>query len=137
MSHADSYRYQIEKQRQQEIARQRVQETTRPFLERFRRLLDDVVREGLDVVVPIEYRDLNSRLIEMESSLDSDPFSVREDSRALADRFHALPRLAQQQRRAQREAERVAAEAFDKRSKRKRKGDYGSGKSLSLLGERV
>ena len=51
MSRADEYRYQIERQRKQELARQRVRETTRPFVERYRSILNDVASPGLDDVI--------------------------------------------------------------------------------------
>ena len=52
MSRADEYRYQIQRQRKQELDRQRVRETTRPFLERYRSVLNDVASQGLGDVIP-------------------------------------------------------------------------------------
>lgn len=112
MSRADRYRYQIEQQRRQELAEQRVRETTRPFLERYRVVLNDVANQGLDDVVPAEFRELNSALRRMESLLESEPFAARDLSRSLGGRIHGLPRLAREQRRLCYEAEQAAAEAF-------------------------
>lgn len=114
MSRADEYRYQIERQRKQELDRQRVRETTRPFLERYRSVLNEVARQGLDEVIPAEFRELSSALWRMEALLESDPFAAREMSRSLGARIHGFPSLARQQRRARQEAEQAAAEAFHK-----------------------
>lgn len=112
MSRADEYRYEIQRQRKQELAQQRVRETTRLFLERYRSVLNDVASQGLDGVVPAEFRELSSELRRMEALLEFDPFAARDMSRALAGRFHGLPRFAHEQRRSRHEAEQAAAEAF-------------------------
>ncbi len=112
MRRADEYRHRIERQRRYELAQQRVRETTRPFLERYRSILDDVISQGLDEVVPMEFRELNSALQLMEGLLDSDPFSARDRSRSMGQRFHALPRFAREQRRSLQDAELATAEAF-------------------------
>ena len=112
MSRADEYRYQIQRQRKQELDRQRVRETTRPFLERYRSVLNDVASQGLDDVIPAEFRELSSELRRMEALLESDPFAARDMSRSLGARIHGLPRFAREQRRSRQEAELAAAEAF-------------------------
>jgi hypothetical protein len=114
MSRADEYRYQIERQRKQELDRQRVRHTTRPFVERYRSVLNDVASQGLDAAVPTEFRELSVELRRMEALLESDPFAARDMSRSLGGRFHGLPRLAREQYRSRQEAERAAAEAFRK-----------------------
>ena len=114
MSRADEYRYQIERQRKQELDRQRVRHTTRPFVERYRSVLNDVASQGLDAAVPAEFRQLSTELRRMEALLESDPFAARDMSRSLGGRFHGLPRLAREQYRSRQEAERAAAEAFRK-----------------------
>ena len=112
MSRADEYRYQIQRQRKQELDRQRVRETTRPFLERYRSVLNDVASQGLGDVIPAEFRELSSDLQRMEALLESDPFAARDMSRSLGARIHGLPRFAREQRRSRQEAELAAAEAF-------------------------
>ena len=112
MSRADEYRYQIQRQRKQELDRQRVRDTTRPFLERYRSVLNDVASQGLDDVIPAEFRELSSELRRMEALLESDPFAARDMSRSLGARIHGLPRFAREQRRSRQEAELAAAEAF-------------------------
>jgi len=112
MSRADEYRYQIQRQRKQELDRQRVRETTRPFLERYRSVLNDVASQGLGDVIPAEFRELSSDLQRMEALLESDPFAARDMSRSLGGRFHGLPRFAREQRRSRQEAELAAVEAF-------------------------
>lgn len=114
MSRADEYRYQIQRQRKQELDRQRVRETTRPFLERYRSVLNDVVSQGLEDLVPAEFRELSSELQRMEALLESEPFAARDMSRSLGARIHGLPRFARNQRRSRQEAEIAAAEAFRK-----------------------
>lgn len=114
MSRADEYRYRIERQRLQELAEQRVRETTRPFVERYRSLLNDVASQGLDDVIQDEFRELDSELRRMEALLHADPFAAREMSRSLGGRYHGLPRLAREQRRFRQEAEKAATEAFRK-----------------------
>lgn len=114
MSRADEYRYQIERQRRQELARQRVRETTHPFIERYRSVLTDVISQGLDALVAEEFRELSIALDRMETLLDSDPFAARDMSRSLGGRFHGLPRFAREQHRSRQEAELAAAEAFRK-----------------------
>ena len=112
MSRADEYRYQIERQRKQELDRQRVRETTRPFLERYRSVLNEVASQRLDDVIPAEFLELSSELRRMEALLESDPFAARDMSRSLGARIHGLPRFAREQRRSRQEAELAAAEAF-------------------------
>lgn len=114
MSRADEYRYQIQRQRKQELDRQRVRETTRPFLERYRSVLNDVASQRLDDVIPAEFRELSSELRRMEALLESDPFVARDMSRSLGARIHGLPRFAREQRRSRQEAELATAEAFRK-----------------------
>lgn len=114
MSRADEYHYQIQRQRKQELDRQRVRETTRPFFERYRSILTDVISQGLESVVAEEFRELSNALDRMETLLDYDPFAARDMSQSLGGRFHGLPRLAREQRRSRQEAELAAAEAFRK-----------------------
>ncbi len=114
MSRADEYRYEIERNRKQELDRQRVHETTRPFIERYRSVLNDVASQGLETFVLDEFRELSSALNQMESLLESDPFAAREMSRSLGGRFQSLPRFAREKRRSCQEAELVAAEALRK-----------------------
>ena len=112
MSRADEYRYQIQRQRKQELDRQRVRETTRPFLERYRSVLNEVASQRLDDVIPAEFLELSSELRRMEALLESDPYAARDMSRSLGARIHGLPRFAREQRRSRQEAELAAAEAF-------------------------
>lgn len=114
MSRADEYRYQIQRQRKQELDRQRVRETTRPFLERYRSVLNDVASQGLDNVIPAEFHELSAELRRMDALLESDPFAARDMSRSLGARIHGLPRFAREQHRFRQEAELATAEAFRK-----------------------
>lgn len=114
MSRHDEFFYRIRRKHKQEIDRQRVRETTLPFLDRYRSILHDLVSQGLDAEVPKDFHELNIALEEMETMLASDPFAARDRSRSLAGRFHGLPRFAREQRRSRQDAERAAAEAFRK-----------------------
>lgn len=114
MSRADEYRYQIQRQRKLEFELQRVRETTRPFLERYRNILQDLVSQGLDTEVKEEFLELSITLERMDTLLDSDPFVVRDMSRSLGGRFHGLPRFAREQRRSRQDAELASTEAFRK-----------------------
>ncbi len=114
MSRADEYRYQIQRQRKQELDRQRVRETTRPFLERYRSVLNDVASQGLDNVIPAEFHELSAELRRMDALLESDPFAARDMSRSLGARIHGLPRFAREPHRFRQEAELATAEAFRK-----------------------
>lgn len=112
MSRADEYRFQILRQRKQELAELRVRQTTSPFLDRYRNLLDDLATQGLEAEVPAEYRELSVILKQMEALLASDPFAARDMSRSMSGRFHSLPRMAREQRRLRQDAEDSAAENF-------------------------
>ena len=84
------------------------------LIARYRSVLNDVIGQGLDAVVPEEFRELSIALDRMETLLDSDPFAARDMSRSLGGRFHGLPRFAREQRRSRQDAELAAAEAFRK-----------------------
>lgn len=114
MSRHDEFFYRIQRKRKQEIVRQRVRETTRSFLERYRSILIDAISQELNAVVPEEFRKLENELDKMESLLESDPFAARDRSRSLAKRFFGFPRFAREQYRSRQDAERAAAEAFRK-----------------------
>ena len=47
MSRHEQARYQIERQRRQELFNQRVSETTRVYLDRYRNILNDVQNQGI------------------------------------------------------------------------------------------
>ncbi|CAE6959390.1 hypothetical protein [Paraburkholderia domus] len=111
MSQADRYHYEIDRERRRDLVFQRMRDTTRPFLERYRVLLDDVSRAGLNEFAEDEFRELSARLRALETRLEIDPPGARDESRALAPRFHGLPRLARQLRQLQREAEQETIEA--------------------------
>lgn len=107
--------YQIERQRRQDIFNQRVRETTRSYLDRYRGLLGDVQSQGLSEYVEAEYSAIERELAHLTRLLESDPAAARDMSIELGRRVHALPRHARGMRQAfiqaQREAEEAAREA--------------------------
>lgn len=101
--------YQIERKRRQDIFNQRVRETTRSYLDRYRGVLDDVQSQGLGDYVEAEYSAIERELSHLTRLLESDPAAARDMSIELGRRVHALPRHARGMRQAfiqaQREAE--------------------------------
>jgi hypothetical protein len=114
MSRHDEARYQIERQRRQELFDQRVRETTRSYLARYRGVLDDVQSQGLNEYVQAEFSALERELASLTRLVESDPAAARDRSIELGRQVHALPRHARGMRQAyieaQREAEEVARE---------------------------
>jgi hypothetical protein len=98
MSHSAEYEW---RQRQEDRRRQhlsRIRAVTAEFAMRYEQVLDDVVRQGLDEAVPVEFAALSRRVAELRHLLSSDPERARDLSLALGNEVHALPRLARQAR---------------------------------------
>jgi len=107
--------YQIERKRRQDIFNQRVRETTRSYLDRYRGVLEDVQSQGLGEYVQSEYSAIERELAHLTRLVESDPAAARDISVELGRRVHALPRHARGMRQAfiqaQREAEEASREA--------------------------
>ena len=108
MSRHEQARYQIERQRRQELFNQRVSETTRVYLDRYRNILNDVQNQGISKYVQAEFSALQRELETLTWLVDSDPATARDRSIALGQQVHALPRHARAMRQAVVEAERAA-----------------------------
>ncbi|AKL12312.1 TPA: hypothetical protein I8271_004981 [Kluyvera intermedia] len=108
MSRHEQARYQIERQRRQELFNQRVSETTRVYLDRYRNILNDVQNQGISKYVQAEFSALQRELETLKWLVDSDPATARDRSIALGQQVHALPRHARAMRQAVVEAERAA-----------------------------
>jgi hypothetical protein len=119
MSRHDEARYQIERQRGQELFNQRVRETTRSYLGRYQGVLDDVQSQGLNEYVQAEFSALERELANLTRLVESDPAAARDRSIELGRQVHALPRHARGMRQAfieaQREAEETARETSQHR----------------------
>lgn len=111
MSRHEQARYQIERQRRQEIFDQRVSETTRGYLDRYHTILRDVEDQGLSQYVQAEFSALRSELETLTWLVGNDPAAARARSIALGQQVHALPRHARAMRKALSEAERAAEQA--------------------------
>ena len=116
--HYDAF-YEIERQRRQDIFNQRVRETTRNYLDRYRGVLEDMLSQGLEQYVQAEFSAIERELAHLTRLVESDPAAARDMSIELGGRVHALPRQARGMRQAfiqaQREAEEAAREADRRR----------------------
>ncbi|MND34437.1 hypothetical protein D3C80_250540 [compost metagenome] len=74
--------------------RARIRETTQQYVERYRRVLEDVRDQGLAEYVRAEYLELSAQLSRIEATLASDPGAARDLSLAIGRRVHALPAVA-------------------------------------------
>ncbi|WP_186043222.1 hypothetical protein [Burkholderia gladioli] len=118
MSRHDEARYQIERQRRQELFNQRVRETTSSYLARYRGVLDDVKSQGLNEYVQAEFSALERELASLTRLVESDPAAARDRSIELGRQVHALPRHARGMRQAYIEAHREAEEAAREEARR-------------------
>ncbi len=119
MSRHDEARYQIERQRRQELFNERVRETTRSYLTRYRGILDDVRSQGLNEYVQAEFSELERELASLTRLVESDPAAARDRSIELGRQVHALPRHARGMRQAYIEAQYQAEEADREETRRR------------------
>lgn len=109
MSHHDSYYYELERRRQEELARQRVAKNVREYLYRYRESINSIIREGLDKYVYIE--NINRDIREIESLLNTNPFMARDISYRVQNEIYHLRNRAIE---AKREEERIIREQKSK-----------------------
>jgi Sec-independent protein translocase protein TatA len=119
MSRHDEARYQIERQRRQDLFNQRVRETTRTYLARYRGILEDVQSQRLNEYVQAEFSELERELASLTRLVESDPAAARDRSIELGRLVHALPRHARGMRQAYVEAQRQAEEAAREDARRR------------------
>jgi len=98
-------RYELARQRRQEMFEARVRETTQRFLQRHEALLDDLRDQGIDAGVGAEVRQARHDLGRAQALLHSDPAAARALSVEISSRLHGLPAQARATFRAAREAE--------------------------------
>lgn len=95
MSARHEYQYRLrEQERRQEMHRARIRETTQQYVERYRRVLEDVCDQGLAEYVRAEHLELSAQLNRIEANLAGDPGAARDLSLAIGRRVHALPAVA-------------------------------------------
>lgn len=105
MSREEDMRYELARQRRQELFEARVRETTQRFLQRHEALLDDLRDQGIDAGVEAEVRQARRDLERAQALVHSDPAAARALSMELGSRLHGLPAQARATFRAAREAE--------------------------------
>ncbi|MFG6415495.1 hypothetical protein ACG02S_16485 [Roseateles sp. DC23W] len=105
MSKKEDMRYELERQRRQELFEARVRETAQRFLQRHEALLDDLRTQGIDAGVATEVRQARQDLERAHALLRSDPAAARTLSMEIGSRLHGLPAQARATFRAAREAE--------------------------------
>lgn len=90
MSHAYESRYELERQRQQEINNQRVRMNTENYCNRYRSIYQDILREHLDEFIPDEITKLKVDLNTIERQLAVDPFAARDVSMKVQGYIYSL-----------------------------------------------
>ena len=105
MSKEEDMRYELARQRRQELFEARVRETTQRFLQRHEALLDDLRDQGIDAGVGAEVRQARRDLNRTQALLQNDPAAARALSVEIGSRLHGLPAQARATFRAAREAD--------------------------------
>lgn len=89
------HEYQYQQQRRREEYLNRIQANTQRFAESYKDVLQSMRIQGLDQVVPSEFRHLESALARLDGMISSNPERARELSIGLGDEVYGLRRLAQ------------------------------------------
>lgn len=105
MSKAEDLRYQIERERRQQLFEERVRRTTGEHLARHAAILDDLDAQGLSPYVAQEFAQARQLQARAEQLLRDDPAAARELSVRIGADVHRLPSLARAAFRAAREAQ--------------------------------
>ena len=93
MSREISYRYELERQRRQQIFNERVRARTTEFYERYTRQYEDMIARGFRRLIPSEMSRLEGDLSAIRSLLDSNPAEAREISREVGGYIREMFRL--------------------------------------------
>ena len=88
--------YQLRPQRRRKLERVRIRESTRRLHERFMRMYDDLVQQGLDQYLPEEFQRAQQSLTAVAAVLASDPRAARDRCARLGAEMTRLPALARQ-----------------------------------------
>ena len=105
MSYESEVAYRIAAQARRLANMQRVRATTQNFLNRYRGMLNDFLRDRLDNFIPDEIEHLKSQLNEAENFLTDDPFTAREVSQSIQTYIHGLRHIARENQHQQEQAE--------------------------------
>ena len=109
MSEEHKVYYELERRRLEELARQRVAQNVREYLNRFRESINSMIREGLDKYVSLE--NVNRNIREIESLLNTNPFMARDISYRVQNEIYNLRNRAIESKR---EEERLIREQKSK-----------------------
>ena len=93
MSHEYVSKYELEKQRRQEIDNQRVRMNTENYYNRYRAIYYDIISQHLDAFIPDEVAKLKADLATIEAQLAYNPFAARDISMAVQGYIYGLMSL--------------------------------------------
>lgn len=109
MSHHNSYNYELERRRQQELARQNAQRDVMNAIARHRQSVQNIINEGLDKYVFVQ--NINMQINYIERIVNTDPFTARNLSYQLSSDINYLRNEALNRKR---EEERIIKEQKNK-----------------------
>lgn len=109
MSHHDSYYYELERKRQEQLARQNAQKNVINAIARYRQSVQNMINEGLDKYISIE--NINMQINTIEKIVNTSPFEARNLSYQLSSDINYLRNEALNRKR---EEERIIKEQKNK-----------------------
>ncbi|MEI0517528.1 hypothetical protein [Brachyspira murdochii] len=109
MSHNESYNYELERRRQEELARQNAQRDVMNAIVRHRQSVQNIINEGLNKYVFVE--NINIQINYIERIVNTDPFTARNLSYQLSSDINYLRNEALNRKR---EEERIIKEQKNK-----------------------
>lgn len=109
MSHHDSYYYELERKRQEQLARQNAQRDVMNAIARHRQSVQNIINEGLNKYVSVE--NINMQINYIEQIVNSDPIAARNLSYQLSSDINYLRNEALNRKR---EEERIIKEQKNK-----------------------
>ncbi|MEI0493963.1 hypothetical protein R4J09_00885 [Brachyspira intermedia] len=109
MSHYDSYNYELERRRQEQLARQNAKRDVMNALAKHRQSVQNIINEGLNKYVSVE--NINMQINYIEQIVNSDPIAARNLSYQLSSDINYLRNEALNRKR---EEERIIKEQKNK-----------------------